>query len=131
MRLIAPGILLVCLPVPLFSQGALDDSIDKKAAQSYQEGLKSLQQRAWGVALSYFRKADKQDGSHCLPCQEQMIQIGLHTKNWKAVEDGAAALATEVKESKQQAVAHYYLGLAYENQGVEKHQSDLLSRAQD
>jgi len=115
----------------MLAQAPPADPMDKKAEQSYQEGLKSLQQRAWGVALSYFRKADKQDGGHCLPCQEQMIKIGLQSKDWKAVEDGAAGLATEVKEPKQQAVAHHYLGLAYENQGGDRHQSELLAHAHE
>lgn len=131
MRFLASGMLLVCFALPLFSQGAPDASMDKKVAQSYQQGLQSLQQRNSGVAVSYFRKADKQDGGRCMPCQEQLIQIGLQTKDWKAVEDGASELATEVKEPKQQAVAHHYLGLAYENQGLDKDQTDLLSHAHD
>lgn len=131
MRLVVGGMLVVCFSVPLFSEGAADASMDKKAAQTYQQGLQSFQQRNWGAAVSYFRKADKQDGGRCMPCQEQLIQVGLQTKDWRAVEDGASELATEVKEAKQQAVAHHYLGLAYENQGLVRDQPDLLSHAHD
>jgi thiol-disulfide isomerase/thioredoxin len=60
-----------------------------------------------------------------------MIQIGLATLDWKAVEDGASELALEVQEPKQQAIAHHYLGLAFMNEGLDKHQDDLLVRAHD
>jgi thiol-disulfide isomerase/thioredoxin len=105
--------------------------MDKKAQKSYQQAQEQLQQRNQRLALWYFRDANKQDGGHCLPCQEQMVRIGLVIKDWKAVEEGASGMALEVHEPKQQAVAHYYVGLALLNEGVDNHQSDLLTRAHD
>ncbi len=131
MRLVSMGVVLVCLAAPLFAQDSAGGPTDKKAQKSYQQALESLQQRAWGVALWYFRDADKQDHGQCLPCHEQMVKVGLAIKDWKAVEDGAAGLASEVQEPKQQAVAHYYLGMALTNEGIDQHQSDLITRAHD
>jgi len=112
------GILLVCLAIPLSAQDSPEGLTEKKAQKSYQQALESLQQRAWGVALWYFRDADKQEHGHCLPCHEQMVKLGLAIKDWKAVEDGASGLASEVQEPKQQAVAHYYLGMALRHEGM-------------
>jgi peroxiredoxin len=116
---------------PVFPQDASLASLDKKVQKSYQQGLESVQERAWGVAFWYFRDADKQAHGHCLPCHEQLVKVGLAVKDWKAVEDGAAGLASEVQESKQLAVAHYYLGMALLNEGIDQRRNDLLARSHD
>jgi thiol-disulfide isomerase/thioredoxin len=131
MRSLSIAAVLVCLTVTLFAQDSAQGPTDKKAQKSYQEGLEALQQRAWGVALWHFRDADKKDQGHCLPCHEQMIKLGLQIKDWKAVEDGASGLVSEVQEPKQQAVAHYYLGMALLNEGINQHQNDLFTRSHD
>jgi len=123
------GVLLVCLAMPLCAQNSLEGPTDKKAQKSYQEALHYLQVHDEGSALWFFRDADKKDQGHCLPCQEQMVRIGLARQNWKAVEDGASGLASEVQEPKQQAVAHYYLGMALMHEGIDGRQDDLISRA--
>src|SRR6476661_2783889 len=101
MRFFWLGILVVCTTVPLHSQPSPEGPTSKKAQESYQIGLNYVQQREWGLALSYFRQADKQDGGHCLVCQEQMIQTGLQSNNWKALDEGAGSLTAELKEPKQ------------------------------
>lgn len=131
MRFCCLSILVVCVASPLYSQAAPEGPTSKKAQESYQQGLNYAQQHDWNLAISYFRQANKQDGGNCLVCQEQMIQAGLQSNNWKAVEDGAASLATEVKDPKQQAVSHHYLGLAYFNEAMDKHEQDLFARAHD
>lgn len=123
--------LLTCSAASLFAQDSIQGPSDKKAQKSYQQALQSLQERNEHVALWYFRDADKQDHGHCLPCHEQMVKLSLQIKDWKAVEDGASGLASEVQEPKQQAVAHYYLGTAVLNEGIDQHQNDLIARAHD
>ena len=131
MRSASIGVLVVCLAAPLFAQDLAAPPMDKRAQKSYQEAQEQLQKRNQRLALWYFRDANKQDGGHCLPCQEQMVRIGLVIKDWKAVENGASGMAPEVHEPKQQAVAHYYLGLALLNEGGDDHQNELLTHAHD
>lgn len=131
MRPVSVGILLVCLGAHLLAQVPPGSQMDKKAQKSYEQAQEQLQKNNPQLALTYFRDADKQDGGHCLPCHEQMVRLGLAVKDWKAVEDGAAGLVSEVREPKQQAVAHYYLGMALVNEGSDKHQDDLIIRAHD
>jgi thiol-disulfide isomerase/thioredoxin len=130
MRSISIGVLVVCLAARLFAHDSGAPPMDKKAQKSYQQAQEELN-RNQRLALWYFRDANKQDGGHCLPCQEQMVRIGLMIKDWKAVEDGASGMAAEVHEPKQQAVAHYYVGLALLNEGGDNHQNNLLTRAHD
>jgi thiol-disulfide isomerase/thioredoxin len=129
MTFIAIAALLTCSAASVFAQDSVQGPSDKKSQKSYQQALASLQQRNSGAALWYFRDADKLDHGHCLPCHEQMVKLGLSGKDWKAVEDGAAGLASEVQEPKQQAVAHYYLGMALLHEGIDGHQDDSISRA--
>jgi len=124
-------VFVICLAAPLLAQDPLQGPTDKKAQKSYQQALEYLQKRQEDTALWFFRDADKKDQGHCLPCHEQMVRIGLAHENWKAVEDGATGLVSEVQEPKQQAVAHYYLGMALMNEGTDQHQSDLIARAHD
>lgn len=124
-------VLMVCATFPMYSQVSPEGPTSKKAQESYQQGLNYVQHHEWNLAISYFRQANKQDSGHCLVCQEQMIQSGLQVNNWKAVEEGARSLTTEVKEPKQQAVAHHFLGLAYFNEGMDNHDNDLFARAHD
>lgn len=129
MRPVFAALFLICLAVPLSAQDSPQGPTDKKAQKSYQQALEYLQKHEEDTALWFFRDADKKDQGRCLPCQEQMVRIGLAHKNWKAVEDGATGLAAEVQEPKQQAVAHYYLGMALMNEGIDQHQNDWISRA--
>lgn len=131
MRSLSIAVLLVCFTAPFFAQESAQGPTDKKAQKSYQQAMENLQQRAWGVALWYFRDADKRDGGHCAPCHGQMVKLGLEVKDWKAVEDGASGLLSEVQDPKQQAVAHYYLGMALLNEGIDQHQNDQITRAHD
>ena len=131
MRSPSIAVVLACLAAPFFAQDSVQGPTDKKAQKSYQRAIECLQQHDQGCALWYFRDADKKDQGHCLPCHEQMVKVGLARKDWKAVEDGASALASEVQEPKQQAVAHYYLGMALLNEGIDQHQDDFISRAHD
>jgi len=131
MRRASIAVVHVCLAALLFAQDPAQGPTDKKAQKSYQQALEYLQKHEEGTALWFFRDADKQDQGHCLPCHEQMVRLGLAQQNWKAVEEGAAGLSSEVQEPKQQAVAHYYLGMALTHEGMAGHQNDLINRAHD
>lgn len=131
MRVFSLGSVSLLLFASVFAQGPADTPMPKKVRDNYNEGLKAVQQREPSIALVYFRKADKEAGGHCLPCHEQIVQIGLSQGDWKAVQDGASAMTTEVKEPKQQAIAHYYVGVAAMNQGNNKRDDSLLARAHD
>ena len=131
MRCFVTGSLLLWFATNLFGQAPTAGPTSKKAQKSYQQGLDELQKRATGVAIYYFREADKQDGGKCLLCEGQMIQVGLATHDWKAVEDGASELAMQVQDPKQQAIAHHYLGLGLMNEGLDRHKDELLARAHD
>jgi hypothetical protein len=49
---------------------------NEKAQRTYLEGLDYLKKHMPGAALGSFKKADKQDGGHCLRCQLKMVKYG-------------------------------------------------------
>ena len=55
-------------------QQKTDGPTDEKARKTYEKALQSLHERRTEFALDDFKKADKQDGGHCLPCQKKMIK---------------------------------------------------------
>ena len=66
--------------------GQAEGPQDAKAQKTYNEGLEALKQHRNLDALDKFKKADKQDGGHCLACQKKMIKYGSELGEWKTAE---------------------------------------------
>ena len=64
------------------------------------------------AALDSFKKADKQDGAHCVACQKNMIKYGVERGEWKMAETAAAERVGR-GPGRQVALAHYDLGSCY------------------
>ena len=76
MRYAAVALLLACMAtMPLPGQEKTDGPQDEKAQKSYKEGMEFLKLRKTDAALDAFKKADKQDGGHCMACQKKMNEV--------------------------------------------------------
>ena len=69
------------------------------------------------AAVDEFKKADKQDGGHCHPCQKQMIKYGAELGEWKDAELGAQEMIADAQGDKDIALAHYQLAIVLMNEG--------------
>ncbi len=127
------AILLVfaCLVTPMPAQEDSQGPKDEKAKKTYKEGLDYLHQRMIVQALESFKKADKQDGGHCVDCQIKMIKYGAELEDWKAAETAAAELVASAKGNKEIALAHYQFGILFWNQAIRRHKDELFGRAHD
>jgi thiol-disulfide isomerase/thioredoxin len=124
--------LFVSLAVPMSPQEAADDGpTNEKAQKTYREALDYLHQRMKEAALDAFKKADKQDGGHCLACQRRMVKYALELRDWKTAEGAASALVGEASTPKEQARAHYIFGAVLLNEGTDKHKDEIFSHAHD
>ncbi len=110
MRYAAVALLLACTVIPLSGQEKTDGPEDAKAQKTYKEGLGYLKQHRVEAALEEFKKADKQDGGHCLACQKMMIKYGSELGDWKIAE-AAAEEWWQRPRARALAVAHYQLGI--------------------
>jgi hypothetical protein len=82
-------------------------------------------------AFEDFKKADNQDGGHCLACQEQMIKYGVEFGDWKAAELGAAEIVAEARGERETALAHYQLAVVLVDEGQQKHKDEFFARAHE
>jgi thiol-disulfide isomerase/thioredoxin len=81
-------------------------------------------------ALDKFKKADKQDGGHCLACQKKMIKYGSELGEWKIAELAGEEMVAQA-QGEDIAVAHYQLGTVLMIEALSRHKDELYSRVHD
>jgi len=113
----------------VLAQDKPDGPTDEKAQKTYKDALKSLRENFREDALGGFKKADKQDGGHCIACQKQMIKYGSELRDWKTAELAAEEMIAEAQGDRDTAVVHYQFGMVLMNEGLEKHKEDIYTHA--
>src|SRR5215467_1505242 len=108
MRYVAIALLLASMVPPLLGQDK-EGPQDAKAQKSYNEGMDALRHDKTSEALDKFKKADKQDGGHCLACQKKMIKYGSELGDWKTAELAGEEMVAQA-QGDDLARAHYQLG---------------------
>ena len=131
MRFLHLTLMMVCFLMPVSAQEKSDGPTDEKARKTYQNALKSLHERKTEWALDDFKKADKQDGGHCLDCQKQMIKYGRELGDWKAAELAAEEMVAEARGAKDSAVSHYQFAVVLMEEGLQKHKDEIFARAHE
>jgi len=124
-------ILLVACVTPVLGQERADGPTNEKAQKTYKEALEYLRKHKTEAALESFKKADKQDGGHCLSCQQKMIKYGIELGDWKTAETAALEIVAQAQGEKNVALAHYQLGLVLMREGSYKHKDELFARAHE
>jgi thiol-disulfide isomerase/thioredoxin len=119
------------LSPPGLAQESESGPSNEKARTTYKEGLNHLHDRMPGAALESFKKADKQDDGHCLPCQKKIIKYGVELQDWKAAETAAGEMVKEAEGPKPTALAHYQYGMVLLDEGMRKHKPETFERAHD
>jgi len=124
-------VLIASLLVPALAQETADGPTNEKARKTYKQALDDMHKDLLLDALEGFKKADKQDGGHCLDCQKKMIKYGLALRDWKAAETAAAEMVASAQGEKNVALAHYEFGFVLKAEGLEKHKDEIFSRAHE
>jgi thiol-disulfide isomerase/thioredoxin len=83
------------------------------------------------AALDSFKKADKQDDGHCLACQKKMIKYGIELGEWKTAETAGEESLAAAKGAKDQALAHYEMGMILRDEGIDRHKDEIFLRAHE
>ena len=125
--------LVACAVSPVLAQDQAEGPTSEKAQKTYAHAFEYLQKRQTEFALEEFKKADKQDGGHCVACQKKIIKYGLRLRDFKAAETAAEEMVTEAdaKDATRLAIAHYQLGIVLFNKGLDKHKDEYFSRAHE
>ncbi|MGO8796599.1 MAG: redoxin domain-containing protein [Candidatus Sulfotelmatobacter sp.] len=81
------------------------------------------------AALDSFKKADKQDGGRCRPCQKSMLKLGVDLQEWKTAETAAEEMLAEAQNQREMAIAHYEYGLLLISEGRTKRKDEFFTHA--
>jgi len=130
MRYAAIALMLTCSFIPVRAQEKTEGPHDAKAQKTYNEGLEALKRHQALDALDKFKKADKQDGGHCLACQKKMIKYGNELGEWKTAELAGEEMVAQA-QGEDLALAHYQFGTVLMNEAFSRHKDDLYSRVHD
>jgi peroxiredoxin len=131
MRLPRISLIAVCIFLPAFAAANSDGPTDEKAQKTYNDALKSLKDHNKESAFNQFKKADKQDGGHCFPCQKQMVKLGIELEDWKTAELAATEMLAEAQDERATALAHYEFGTVFMNEAYSKHKDEFFARAHE
>jgi len=132
MRYYATALVFACHISFSFAQDKPEQGpSDPKAQKTYQVAVQYLHKGLHDSALEGFKKADKQDGGHCVACQQKMIKYGVQFGDWKTAELGAEEMLAEAQDAKATALAHYEYGFLLLQEGLSKHKDEYFSRAHE
>jgi len=112
-------------------QDSAEGPTNDKAQKTYKEALEYLHHHQEEAALDGFKKADKQDGGHCVACQKKIIKYAVELRDWKAAENAGDELVAEAQGNKEMARAHYQLGVILMGEGLARHKDEFFSRTHD
>jgi thiol-disulfide isomerase/thioredoxin/peroxiredoxin family protein len=131
MRLVFATLLATCFLTAALAQVTKEGPTDEKAQKTYKQALQHLQERKEEWALDDFKKADKQDGGHCLACQKQMIKYGVKFEDWKVAELAGEEMIAEAQGNKEIALAHFQLAWVLMSEATQKRKDELFARTHD
>jgi len=132
LKLLPIVVALICLITPAFGQEKESGGpSNEKAQKSYKEAMEYLHHRMVQAALDAFKKADKQDTGQCLACQRQIVKYALELRDWKAAAAASEEMIAQAKEKKDEAIAHYELGLVLLEEGMQRRRDEPLHRAHE
>ncbi len=120
-----------CAVTLLPGQEKTDGPTSEKAQKTYKEAMDDLHRHMYPAAIESFKRADKQDGGHCLACQKKMIQYGIELRDWKTAETAAAEVVSQAEGARNAAVAHYQFGMVLMNEALDKHKDEFFTRAHE
>jgi len=121
----------VIFSLSVVAQENADGPANEKAQKTYKTALDYLHQHKSELALDEFKKADKQDGGHCLACQKEIMRYAIQFGDWKAAELAGTELVNEAHDPKQIALAHYELGRVWLDEGIVKRKDEFFTQAHE
>ena len=123
--------ILLCGVQSISGQAPEGGPANEKAQRTFQEALDLERKHQTMWALDSFKKADKQDGGHCIACQKRMVKYGIELREWKTAETASDELIAEAQGDKAIAIAHYHFGRVLLAEGIERKKDELFSRAHE
>jgi thiol-disulfide isomerase/thioredoxin len=102
---------------------------DAKAKKTFSDAVAQMRDRHFAFALDGFRKADKQDGGHCIPCERQAWKAAVNCEDYKAARTQAAAITANATDPSDKVLGQFLMGEAFLNEGFNSKHDDAMIAA--
>jgi thiol-disulfide isomerase/thioredoxin len=103
---------------------------DAKAKKTFDDAAALMRAHHLAFALDGFRKADKQDGGHCIRCEREAWEAAIDLEDYKAARAQATAISVNATNPGEQAAAQFLLGQAWMSEGVHAKRDDPMLAAE-
>jgi thiol-disulfide isomerase/thioredoxin len=90
--------------------GASATPSDARAAKIFAKATKDFEERKYASALDEFRKADQQDGGHCLACEINAYKTAKQLEDFQTARQETMLLLDHVTNPEDKAQVHYLTG---------------------
>lgn len=104
---------------------------DPKARKTFDEAIGWEHKRMPEAAVSDFRKANQQDGGHCVECLRRAYRLATSIGDFKAAEGAAREQLTAAATDAEKAIAHHNIGLALLQQAIRGRKEQFLTPSCD
>lgn len=118
-----------CLILPCSAQPGPSGPSDSHAQKTFAEAKQLFNRHQYAFALDGFRKADKQDGGRCVPCENLAYEAALLGGNYKAAQEQALTLLNNATDAKNKAKAILLQGGASLREGQERNRQKSFQEA--
>jgi thiol-disulfide isomerase/thioredoxin len=124
--------LLLAYGACLQARGAADnpkpgEPADAKARKTFAEALEWQHQGHKASAVDTFRKANKQDGGHCIACLERAYTLAMEIGSFKDAASVARDWETAVDGGESKAAVHFRLAMALQQEGISEKKEACLN----
>jgi thiol-disulfide isomerase/thioredoxin len=107
------------------------EPVDPKARSIYAEALEWQKHGDKTLAVSEFRKANKQDGGHCLECLRRAYLLANSIGDYKDAADVARDWLQIAGTDADKAALHYRIGVALQQEGMVSKKDKWFSESCD
>ncbi len=112
-------LILVCLRTGASADAPKPgEPVDAKARGTYADAIAWLKNGDKAIALEEFRKANKQDGGHCVECLRRALALANSMGAYKDAADIAREWLQIAVTDPEKAALHYRIGFALQQEGI-------------
>jgi thiol-disulfide isomerase/thioredoxin len=129
--LLALGPVLHATDAPKVSAPKPGEPADPKACKTFAAAADWEKHRAYDIAMENYRKANKQDGGHCMACLSRAYQLAMQIGAFKDAVEIAGEYLSVAQSNGEKAFAHEELGTALQKQGINGKKEKLLAESRD
>ncbi|HET6170038.1 MAG TPA: redoxin family protein, partial [Terracidiphilus sp.] len=104
---------------------------DAKARKTWETAIQWERMRSYSSAISSYRKANQQDGGHCVECLRRAYRLALETGAFKDAQAVARQMLPTAITPQDKAHVHLLIGLSLQREGLEKKKENSFSESCD